>query len=130
MKHLFYILIASFVFAACIGATAEEKAAKTAKEYYDRLADGYPEGFLEGKLGIVNQPGDYGEQLLATYQKYLDDVQKKHGGIQKVLVSPQVGRIDTTLHVTYAFLILCFKDSTQEEITVPMVQVGDEWRMK
>ena len=130
MKNLLYILVATFMMVACTSATAEEKAAEAAKDYYDRLVEGYPEGFLEGKAGIGHQPADYGEQLLAAYQKYLEDVKKKHGGIREVMISPQVGRSDTTLHVTYAFLLLCYGDSTKEEITVPMVQVGDEWRMK
>lgn len=130
MKNLFYILAATFILAACTSATAEEKAAEAAKDYYDRLVEGYPEGFLEGKAGIGHQPGDYCEQLLATYKKYLEDVKKKHGGIREVMVSPHVGRSDTTLQVTYAFLLLCYEDSTQEEIIVPMVQVANEWRMK
>ena len=36
----------------------------------------------------------------------------------------------TTFHVVYAFLLLSYGDSTQEEITVPMVNVDGDWKMK
>ena len=53
-----------------------------------------------------------------------------HGGISEVRISPNVGRRDTTLQLTYAFLLLCFADSTQEEIVVPMVEKDGQWYMK
>ena len=58
------------------------------------------------------------------------DMVSKHGGLTDVAVSPNIGRRDTSIHVTYAFLLLSFRDSTQEEIAVPMVEVDGEWRMK
>lgn len=101
-----------------------------AKSYYDRLVEGYAEGFLEGKAGVDSLPSDYCDQLLEVYKQYMSETQKKHGGIREVRISENVGRSDSTLRLTYAFLMLCYGDSTQEEITVPMVQDGDEWRMK
>ena len=116
--------------AACGGATPEEEAAKAAKVYYDRLAKGYAERFLEGKLGVDTMSSDFCEQLVKVNQMYLDELREKHGGLREVRISPNVGVTDTTLHVTYAFLLLCFSDSTQEEITVPMVEDGGRWCMK
>ena len=51
-------------------------------------------------------------------------------GLSAVEISPNVGRQDTTLHLIYAFLLLCYGDSTQEEITVPMVHHDGRWLMK
>ena len=72
----------------------------------------------------------YAEQLLQATQLYVDDIQRRHGGLQGVSVSPNVGRRDSTLHLTYAFLMLSYNDSTQEEITVPMVDIDGRWCMK
>ena len=55
--------------------------------------------------------------------------QDKHGGITAVSVSSV--RTDSLDAYTSVFLLLCYGDSTQEEIVVPMVDAGDgRWRMK
>ena len=128
---------------ACAGETAEWQAATQARQYYESLAEGDAVRFLEGKAGIEHQPADYGEQLLKAVEQYRDERERKHGGIRSVRISDntlqgavQKGRgkdcdcrqADGTVK---AFLILCYGDSTQEEILVPMVEVKDgEWRMK
>ena len=100
-----------------------------AKGYYTHLAAGEYEQFLEGKAGSDSLPDDYREQLVAAYAQFMDRQQREHGGIGEVRISS--ARTDTLLHCTNAFLILCFGDSTQEEIVVPMVEHGDgRWRMK
>ena len=98
--------------------------------YYQHLVEGYPEGFLEGKVGVDNLPSDYCDQLLAVYKQYIDELQKKHQGLQRVRIADNVGRRDTLQHLMYTFLLLSYGDSTQEEITVPMVEVDGEWKMK
>ena len=130
MKHLLTLLAIVLACSACGGPSPEEKAAEAAKGYYDRLAAGFPEDFLEGRATVDSLPTDYCEQMVAVYRKYMADVEEKHGGISEVRISPNVGRRDTTLQLTYAFLLLCFADSTQEEIVVPMVEKDGEWYMK
>ena len=123
---IFYLLFS----AACSSTTPEQQAAHAAQKYYKCLAEGYVEGFLEGKAGVGDLPSAYCEQLLQAYKMYIADMQRKHKGLREVRISPNVGRCDSTLHLTHAFLLLCYADSTQEEITVPMVESDGEWRMK
>ena len=130
MKRLFYILMAFVALCACSGSTPEEQAAKAARAYYTHLADDRPMEFLEGKAGLDSLPGDYCDQLLKAVQQYMADMVEKHGGLCEVSISNNVGRRDTSLHLTYAFLLLHYADSTQEEITVPMVNVDGDWLMK
>ena len=130
MRRLLYIVIAFLILAACSETTPEQRAAEAAKFYYDRLLEGYPEGFLEGKADIDSLPSDYCEQMVGVFRKYISDLQQQHGGISEVRISPQVARRDSTLNLTYAFLLLCYQDSVLEEITVPMVEVNGEWRMR
>ena len=121
---------------ACSDKKPEWQAVCAAKDYYDCLKDGNAVGFLEGKVAIDSLPADYGEQLLKAVELYQSDLQKKHGGLREVRISEehyqndQESFCDSVLHLTYAYLILCFGDSTQEEITVPMVEHHGQWLMK
>ena len=75
--------------------------------------------------------GETDEKLSTRVRnEYMKDVEQKHNGLRSVVVSPNVGRIDSTLHVVYAFLLLSYGDSTKEEVTVPMVQVDGDWKMR
>ena len=122
--------LALLLLAACSKKSPEQQAAEAAVAYYQHLVEGYPEGFLEGKVGVDNLPSDYCDQLLAVYKQYIDELQKKHQGLQRVRIADNVGRRDTLQHLMYTFLLLSYGDSTQEEITVPMVEVDGEWKMK
>ena len=135
MKRI--ILILSFFqclicMVACSSVSPEQEAAESAKEYYDLLVEGNTTRFLEGKANIDLLPTDYCEQLLKTVDQYHADIQKKHGGLREVSISENIGRTDTVngSPLVHAFLILCYADSTQEEITVPMVERDGRWLMK
>ena len=134
MKHLLYILSAVAVLCACSGVSQEWQAATEAQKYYEYLAAGDAVRFLEGKAGSSQLPAAYGEQLLKAIEQYQEEIKQKHGGILSVSISDNSVNPDDTTHadsLVNAFLILCYADSTQEEILVPMVQVSEgEWRMK
>ena len=110
--------------------TPEQQAAEAAQGYYQRLLEGYPDGFLAGKASYGDMPADYRKQLVKANEQYMEDMQQRHDGLRAVDISPNVGRIDSTLHVAYAFLLLSYGDSTQEEVVVPMVNVDGDWKMK
>ena len=108
--------------------TPEELASQAAKEYYDRLMTGDYEAFLSGKAGADSLPADYRTQLLKAYELYKQELDQTHGGIAEVTISN--ARCDSTQQLMHAFLLLHFKDSVKEEITVPMVQREEQWKMR
>jgi len=112
----------------CKKVSPEEAALLAAKGYYTHLAKGEYQQFLEGKAGSDSLPDDYREQLLVAYAQFADRQQREHGGISEVQAN--TASTDSLLHCTNAFLILCYGDSTQEEIVVPMVEHDGRWRMK
>ena len=114
----------------CQEVSLEQQAAEAAQGYYQLLLDGYPDGFLAGKAAYDEMPSDYRDQLVKANEQYVKDMQQKHNGLRSVAISPNVGRSDSTLNVVYTFLLLSYGDSTQEEVTVPMVQVNGDWKMK
>ena len=122
------------VLCACSGVASEWQAAQAAQKYYEGLAEGNVSYFLSGKFGIDSMPADFREQLQKAVQLYRDDIERKHGGLRQVLLSDNTIIKADTLHVdpyVKAFLILCYTDSTEEEVVVPMVETTDgEWRMK
>ena len=108
--------------------TQEELAGHAAKEYYDRLIAGDYEAFLSGKADTDSLPADYRAQLLKAYELYKQELDQTHGGIAEVTISN--ARCDSTQQLMHAFLLLHFKDSVKEEITVPMVQREEQWKMR
>jgi hypothetical protein len=129
LRSSFFILHL-IILCACSSSTPEEQAARAARAYYQHLIDDRPAEFLQGKADADSLPDSYRAQLLMAINQYRADMLDKHNGLREVQVSENVGRRDTSLHLTYAFLLLCYGDSTQEEITVPMVERDGQWLMK
>mgnify|MGYP006873135541 CR=1 FL=1 len=127
MKKLFYLAFL-VLGVACSSPTKEQQAAWAAEGYYRHLAAGEFEQFLAGRTGGDSLPAAYREQLLAGCRQFLFQQQKVHQGISEVSVTN--ARTDTLAGYTSVFLLLCFGDSTQEEIVVPMVEHDGRWLMK
>lgn len=128
MKDLLWAIVALLIVVACSGATPEEMASLAAKGYYDHLIHGEYEQFLEGKNGADSLPDDYREQLLTGYRQFMAQQERAHKGIREVRVSN--AKTDSLAGYTSVFLILCYGDSIDEEIVVPMVNHQGRWRMK
>ena len=129
LPALFTILFSLFVSTQCARLSPEQQAALAAEGYYRHLLAGEYEQFLQGRVGSDSLPEAYREQLLTGYRQFMAQQQDKHGGITAVSVSSV--RTDSLDAYTSVFLLLCYGDSTQEEIVVPMVDAGDgRWRMK
>lgn len=122
-------LLCLCLFAACQQRpNPDALALQAAKGYYEELLSGNCEAFLDGKAVADSLPLDYRSQMLQVYRNFLDEQQENHGGLRHVTAERAFR--DTTLHLTHAFLLLHFADSTREEITVPMVEVNGQWKMK
>ena len=123
-----YLVSLVFLVAACGGPSREELASLAAKGYYEHLLKGEYDKFLEGVNGSDTIPDDYREQLLVGYKQFMHQQEQAHRGIREVrIVNAQT---DTIQKYTSVFLVLCFGDSTNEEIVVPMVEREGRWRMK
>ena len=131
MKYCGYLLLLiTLMLCACSEQqqTPEQMAGQAAQVYYDRLLAGDTEGFLSGKADVDSLPTDYRMQLLKACEQYKQQLDALHGGVASVTISNV--RNDSLQQMMQAFLLLNFKDSTKEEIIVPMVQRGVEWKMR
>ena len=123
------VLVILAILAACGSATKEELASMAAKGYYDHLIHGEYEQFYEGMdQREFTGEAEYRSQMLDNFRQFMARQEKEHHGVLEVRVSNVT--IDTVQQFTNVFLVLCFGDSTNEEIVVPMVERNGSWRMK
>ena len=108
--------------------TAEERAAQAAKTYYDHLMAGRYDEFLGGRVGADSLSAAYREQLFTACQQFVAQQAKAHQGVSDIRISN--ARTDTLANYVSVFLLLCYADSMQEEIVVPMVEHNGRWCMK
>ena len=131
MRTSGFLLMAILLLCGCSqqDQLSEEQAGIAAKEYYDRLLAGDIDAFLNGKADIDSVPADYRSQMYAACEQYKKELDETHGGVAAITVSN--ARKDSTQQMMMqAFLLLNFRDSTKEEIIVPMVQRGEVWKLR
>lgn len=129
MRKFCIIGILGILCAACDNTSKEELASLAAKGYYDHLIHGEYEQFYEGMdQRELSGETDYRSQMLDNLRQFMARQEKEHRGILEVRVSNAT--TDTVQQFTNVFLVLCFGDSTNEEIVVPMVERNGSWRMK
>ena len=131
----FAVIVLVAALAACGSATKEELASLAAKGYYDHLIHGEYEQFYEGMDQRTLSDGTalsdeaaYRNQMLDNLRQFMARQAQEHRGVLEVRVSNAT--TDTVQQLTNVFLVLCFADSTNEEIVVPMVERHGAWRMK
>ena len=109
--------------------TPEEQASLAAKGYYEHLMNGEYEKFLQGKAGLDKSTERvYWSQLMDNCHQFIRQQESAHRGIHEVRVVN--AKTDTLHKYTNVFMMLCFGDSTNEEIVVPMVERDGRWYMR
>lgn len=133
MYRIFYMIVPFVVMlmSSCHSkdtSNPEEMAALTAKTYYEYLADGKCEAWVDGFYRPDSIPANYREQLVANARMYVGQIRETHKGLVSVGIAG--AKVDTAQHVGHVFLVLAFADSVKEEIVVPMVSSGGNWYMR
>ena len=128
MRKLVYLILVVIVVACSTGVSREEQAALAAKGYYTHLVQGEYEQFLEGRFMADSLPADYRSQLIEGYKQFVAQQMEARKGIQEVSVSRAY--TDSLAGYTNVLLMLCYGDSTTEEVVVPMVERNGRWMMK
>lgn len=129
MRKLVYLVLTLFAFAACSEkGTPEEEAVKAAKKYYEYILEGEYDKYIEGICRYDSIPKDYKKQLITSVKQYMHTQEKEHGGIREVRAVK--AEKDSLRGYTNAFLVLCFGDSVNEEVVVPMIEHDGTWRIR
>ena len=128
MRKLVYLILIVIVVACSTGVSREEQAALAAKGYYTHLVQGEYEQFVEGRFMADSLPADYRSQLIEGYKQFVAQQLEARKGIQEVSVSRAY--TDSLAGYTNVLLMLCYGDSTTEEVVVPMVERDGRWMRK
>lgn len=133
MRHLIYICFSLLVLSLSScgkteGPKPEELAGRAAKVYYEYLRDGKYSAYVDGFYRPDSIPASYREQLIVSAKQYVWQMKKDHKGLAAVNIAG--ANADTAKHVGNAFLVLCFNDSTREEIVAPMVLHDGNWMLR
>ena len=128
MRKLVYLILIVIVVSCSTGVSREEQAALAAKGYYTHLVQGEYEQFVEGRFMADSLPADYRSQLIEGYKQFVAQQLEARKGIQEVSVSRAY--TDSLAGYTNVLLMLCYGDSTTEEVVVPMVERNGRWMMK
>jgi len=130
MRTHIAIIIASaaLIFTACSHKDEGKVAANAAKLYYENLIAGKYNDFVDGIYRPAQIPETYRTQLIESAKMFVRQLETEHRGVREIRVSN--GVLDSTSTSASAYLVLCFGDSTSEEMLVPMVKHDDLWLMK
>ena len=128
LDMLAVLVMLVFLAGSCSSPSKEELASLAAKGYYQHLIEGDFEHFLEGRMMADSLPADYRSQLIDGYSQFLAQQVKARGGINEVRISRAF--TDSTQQYTSVLLMLCYGDSTTEEVVVPMIERDCRWMMK
>ncbi|MGN0220547.1 MAG: hypothetical protein ACI4BA_00280 [Prevotella sp.] len=130
-KVIFFLLVILGIALSCKREAphAEDAVIQQAQEYYRLLIKGEYDAFLSGIDGADGLPADYREQLMANTCQFVDVQKKQRGGMIRVEGLRAVIDSAATTHAN-AFLLICFGDSTREEVVVPMVERQGKWLMR
>ena len=109
--------------------SAEDAVMQQAQQYYQSLLKGEYDAFLSGIDGADSLPADYREQLMVNTCQFVDVQRQQRGGMVSVEAIRAVIDSTATTHAD-AFLLICFGDSTREEVVVPMVERQGKWLMR
>ena len=127
------IIALAFVVAAAVYSCRNDKtvdfaAANQAKAYYDLLVQEDYEGFVGGMNFPERIPDAYRRQLADNARMFMAEQQAAHQGLRDIRVVNCIN--DTADAAAHAFLMLCYADSTFEEVVVPMVKRNGQWYMQ
>ncbi len=147
MNKAIVALIGFLLFVACTAEKADEDVSAVAKSYYDELLNGHADRFVSHTYMPEAIPEGYRQQLESNARMWVAEMNSEHGGVYSVRAvnhvytdaeKPKSGK-QTALPFAAnskehseanAFLVLCFADSLNEQIVVPMVKRNGEWLMR
>ena len=130
MKKSLVIFALCFVALSLIASCGGKKmdAASAAVCYYEALIDSDFVTYTNGIVGKAQLPEDYHNQFVKLTEAFVAKMDKEHDGLCGVTSNRCIESDDGDM--ANVFLELTFRDSTKEEVLVPMVLCNGQWMMK
>lgn len=128
MRNILFCAAFGLLAMGCSDKDPRDMAAEAAKAYYDSLMAGGYGFFVDGVYRSDSIPSSYRDQLVVNAKMYVYELKEEHNGVNDIRIVRS--STDSVSKVTNVFLMLCFGDSVNEEIVVPMVEKDGKWLMK
>ena len=135
MRRILIGLCAAMMLLCCtektqtVAVDEESRAGGKALECYKALYIQYrPDVFLKGRVIADSLNEEERQQWITFYKQHVLKMERQRGPVRNIDFCR--AEPDTVLHVMQVFLKLTYDDATQEEIVVPMVKTGHDWRME
>ena len=128
MRNILFCAAFGLLAMGCSDKDPRDMAAEAAKAYYDSLMAGGYGFFVDGVYRPDSIPSSYRDQLVVNAKMYVYELKEEHNGVNDIRIVRSSA--DSVSKVTNVFLMLCFGDSVNEEIVVPMVEKDGKWLMK
>lgn len=127
MRYIVAVLLSCFLLAGCKKEKpVEDEAAQVALRCYNNLALEQYDAYLQEMAGYEHMPEHYRNELKALLAQYVRKEQTERGGFSRITLNS-----DTIMgQRANVFLLLEFKDGTQEEVAVPMIFWNNSWRLQ
>ena len=128
--QLSFLTVVILLMVCGCGSKATEKQAveKAVTESYDALLAGRYADYAAMLAGASSRSADYNEQLAANAAMFIEEQQRLHTSIVDVRVADV--RIDHGASRAQAFVVMCYGDSTNEEIVLPLVKEDNVWKVQ
>ena len=95
---------------------------------YTTLLDGRYADYVSLLAGASKRSADYNEQLAANAAMFIEEQQRLHTNIVDVRVADvKIARDGAKAE---AYVVLCYADSTNEEIVVPVLKEQGTWKVR
>jgi len=122
-------VVAALLLGRCEKRDLSAEASQAAVDSYRLLLSGDYDGYVSNVLGSDRMHPDYRSQMVVAYKQFIGQQKDEHGGIMSV--KPVNARLESEKDsLVNVFMMLCFADSTNEEIVVPMVCRHGRWQMR
>lgn len=126
-----FALVSLFLllFTSCSTETTEKQAVEDAAlQSFTTLLDGRYEDYASMLAGAQQRSSDYNEQMAMNAEMFIEQQQQLHTNIVDVRVSDvQMDKLPSRAN---AFIVLCYADSTNEEIVVPLIKENGTWKVQ
>ena len=136
-KCIFLFFLSALFFFSCADKNKPDNAAaRAAKEYYDSLFAGNYAYFVDAMYLPDTIPPSFREQLEANASMFAGRMNEEHRGVKEVRLMRCINDTVTddgkrlSVRTAEAYLVLCFGDSLNEEVVVPMIHHGGRWLMR
>lgn len=131
MRKFILPVAALLVLSACNGRkydNEEQAVCAAAEEYYDYLINGKVDRYMAALHDVDSLPQEYRDQLRDMFLQYIGNEQQEHDGLKSAKATRCEFSADSL--AANAFLDITFGDNTSEQIALPLVRVGKEWKLK